>query len=66
MNINFSGFFARGNKWKDEKTNIVKQVDDMQLKIVSDTIKVSFTFWILLKIIISNSKKISIAKRKKM
>ncbi len=44
MNINFSGFFARGNKWKDEKTNIVKQVDDMQLKIVSDTIKVSFTF----------------------
>lgn len=41
MKINFLGFFTRGNKRKDEKTDIVRQVDDMQFKIVSDTIKVS-------------------------
>lgn len=41
MKTDFLGFFTRANKRKDEKTDIVMQVDDMQFKIISDTIKVS-------------------------
>lgn len=41
MKTNFWGFFTRGNKRKDEKTDIVRQVDDVQFKIMSDTVKVS-------------------------
>ncbi len=41
MKTNFLRFFTKGNKRKDEKTDIVMQADDMKFKIVSDTIKVS-------------------------
>lgn len=41
MKTNFLSFFTTGNKRKDEKTDIVRQVDDVQFKIMSDTVKVS-------------------------
>lgn len=41
MKSKFLGLFTRGNKRKDEKTDIVRHVDDMQFQIMSDTIKVS-------------------------
>ena len=41
MKINFLSFFTKDNKRKDEKTDIVMQVGDVQFKIISDTIKVS-------------------------
>lgn len=41
MKTDLLGFFTRANKRKDEKTDIVMHVDDMQFKIMSDTIKVS-------------------------
>lgn len=41
MKTNFLSFFTKGNKRKDEKTDIVMKVRDVQFKIMSDTIKVS-------------------------
>ncbi len=41
MKSKFLGLFTRNSKRKDEKTNIVRQVDDIQFKIISNTVEVS-------------------------
>lgn len=37
----FLGFFTRSKKQDNERTDIVRQMDDMQFKIISNTVKVS-------------------------
>ena len=60
MKNNFLGFFTKGNKREDEKTDIAKQVDNLQFKIMSDTVKVSdIEANMIVKIICEEMKKVT-------
>lgn len=61
MKTNFLSFFTKGNKRKDEKTDIVMKVGDVQFKIMSDTIRVSkLEADMIVKIICDEMKKVTL------
>lgn len=41
MKYDFLGFFTKNKKRKNKKTNIVRQIENIQFKIMSDTIELS-------------------------